>query len=384
MSAPASPLRAQTAGAGAPVSQAGELRSARLESLRAIAALGVLEGHVFGQAHGWGPSITSGYLHRVLLGGGFGVYLFFVLSGYLLYWPFARQTLDGGEPVHLGRYALNRVLRILPLYYVVLIALLLVQEHGGSAEQWWRFGLFAENFSTRSFATVDGTMWSLVVELHFYALLPLLAYLVGRLARGSLRRAALCLGMAGGAAFALRVSTVQLSAHPDTILRYSLPSLFGFFAIGMLIAVLRLAWARRTPSWAAGAAGHADAWLLASAVVWGLVFWRYDLEPAAGVASFLMIGACVLPLRSGHLLVALEWRALALIGVSSYSLYLWHIPIVVHVGTSSWAPSGFPALLALLLALCLAAAALSYVLVEAPFLRLRRRWSPAAASASAT
>ena len=48
-------------------------------------------------------------------------------------------------------------------------------------------------------------------------------------------------------------------------------------------------------------------------------------------ASFLLVGAAVLPLRSGLLVRVLRWRPLAALGVASYSLYLWHYPIVEHL-----------------------------------------------------
>src|SRR4051812_2993963 len=86
-------MRAPTAGGpGAEVTQAGELRSARIESLRAIAALGVLLGHQFVVSNGLR---FDTYWDRVAMGGGFGVDLFFALTGYLLFWPFARQWFGG-------------------------------------------------------------------------------------------------------------------------------------------------------------------------------------------------------------------------------------------------------------------------------------------------
>src|SRR5438105_8713093 len=70
---------------GAAVQQAGETRSARVESLRAIAALAVLVSHAFAFSHHWNPVIFRGFVHRTVMGGGQGVLLFFALSGYLLY-----------------------------------------------------------------------------------------------------------------------------------------------------------------------------------------------------------------------------------------------------------------------------------------------------------
>ena len=93
------------------------------------------------------------------------------------------------------------------------------------------------------------------------------------------------------------------------------------------------------------------------------------------LVSVLLVGACVLPLRPGPLVQTLEWRPLAVVGVASYSLYLWHDPILKALAKSPWAPSGFLGLLAVGLPLCCLVALMSYALIEAPFLRLRRRWA---------
>jgi peptidoglycan/LPS O-acetylase OafA/YrhL len=369
---PASP------GSGEAISQAGELRSARVESLRALAALGVMVGHIYGSAHAYGPTIFATYWHRLLLGGGFGVYLFFVLSGYLLYWPFAREAFGGHGTVNLRRYGLNRALRILPLYYAVLVILMIAQNDGGTLRLWWSHALFAESFSNDTLLPVDGVMWSLVTELHFYIALPLIAYAIARVARGSLRRGALALGALWIASFVLRYATFLHHPQHSSLLRYQLPGLFLYFAFGMLLAQLRLAWERHRPAWVSGALANSDVWMLLAALLWLLVAHDYGWEVLGGAASFLMVGACVLPLRKGFVLRALEWRPLAFIGVCSYSLYLWHVPVVEHIWQAGWVHS-FPALFAVAAPLSIGAAIVSYLVIESPFLRLRRRWSSSAA-----
>ena len=105
-------------GAGVRVDQAGEQRLARIESLRALAALGVLAGHAWGAHYAFGRGAMRSLPARTIFGGGFGVFVFFALSGYLLY----RPLVDGDvrrRRVDLRRYAINRVLRTLPLYYAV-------------------------------------------------------------------------------------------------------------------------------------------------------------------------------------------------------------------------------------------------------------------------
>src|SRR5919198_1129428 len=116
----------------------------------------------------------------------------------------AAATFGGGR-VDLRRYAINRLLRTLPLYYAVVVVLLVVQEGGGTLGQWWRFATLTENLFRSTALTVDGPIWSLIVELHFYALLPFVAVVLARVARGSRRSAALLLLAAGLAGAALRV-----------------------------------------------------------------------------------------------------------------------------------------------------------------------------------
>ena len=354
------------------INQAGELRSVRIESLRAIAAIGVLVGHVLVISAGVGPH----YLSQVLLGGGLGVYLFFTLSGYLLFWPFARRDYGEGDSIDLRRYALNRALRILPLYYFVLVLLLIVQEDGGTLKQWFMFTTFSENYSTSTFASVDGVMWSLVVEIHFYILLPLIALGVARVAQGSLRRAAWALAGLGIASLIVRTAFFYLDPTPNLYIRYSILSLFFFFVSGMLLALLRIAWRERPPDWLKGPLASSTAWCCAASLLMLLVFTSYKrFEVLVPVASFLLLGACILPLRQGLIVRALEWRWLAAIGVVSYSLYLWHVRIAYEfVGAGPERPSFF-FLIAVGGAASLAIAFLSYRCIEAPFLKLRRRWA---------
>jgi peptidoglycan/LPS O-acetylase OafA/YrhL len=368
------------------ISQAGELRSARIESLRAVAALAVLFGHTFAFAVAF-EGIFEGLKNRLLLGGGLGVFLFFTLSGYLLFWPFARRAFGGGERIDLGRYARNRALRILPLYWFAVALLYLVQPNGAEAGDWWRFALFLQSYSGETVARLDSPMWSLAVEIQFYVLLPLIAWAVAAVARGSLRRGVLAVLALAGASFAVRLDQVLLATPANdtgALGRYALPSLFFFFATGMLLALARLAWERRPPR---GLLARADLWLVASVPLWVLACWDYDLEPATAVASTLVVASCVLPLRAGVLVRALGWKPLAALGVASYSLYIWHVPLLIWItgaeiafeptGASEFLgePRDFKGLLLLVTPIAIAVALVSYRLVEAPFLRLRRRWA---------
>lgn len=200
------------------IAQAGEQRSSRVESLRAVAALGVVGAHILVlsliSSRG---TLGDSYAGRLVLGGGNGVYLFFTLSGYLLFLPYLRRQFEGRR-IELAHYALNRALRILPLYATVVAVLFLVAPVGDQV-QWWRFALFIENFSADTLHALDRPIWSVVVELHFYVLLPLIAWVVSRLGGRSLRRTAVIVAGIGIASWALRSTQVIHADSPNIIAR---------------------------------------------------------------------------------------------------------------------------------------------------------------------
>ena len=360
----------------ATVDQAGERRSATVESVRALAALGVLAGHVYGVQHGFTAPLGT-YWGRLMLGGGLGVWLFFALTGYLLYRPFARHGLGRGGAVDLRRYALNRALRILPLYYAVVILLLPLTGRDLGFAGAVRFATLTETFSTRTVDRVDGPVWSLVVEVIFYCLLPLLAIAVAWVARGSAVRALAALLVLGAVALAVRDLTV--GPGTATTWRYSVPATFVFFVPGMVLAVVETAWAervRRLP----GVVGSSTAWLLLAAGLWLLACEDYSRNTVVLAAAGATVGGCVLPLQPGRLTSALRWRPLAALGVASYSLYLWHLPIVERLPALGGGP--FAVRLVVAVAVCALVALVSYRVVEEPFLRRRRRWAATSTAAA--
>lgn len=361
---------------------------ARIESLRALAAVGVVSAHALGAT---GANFFVPFQNRVIAGWGFGALFFFSLSGALLYLPFVRRDFGGGSPVSLRRYALNRAVRIFPLYWVAVVVTLIVLHGGGTLEQWVVFFLFLENFSTEHVGQVHGALWTIVIELHFYLLLPFLAWFIARLSRGSVRRALLLLLAMAAASIVLRAWGVLLADRPyaDPI-RFSLPTTFYFIAVGMMVALLREAWKNGRPAWVRGPLALPDVWLVGAFPFWFIFVYHYDLEPFFAVSCFLILGAALLPLDRSLLIRVLDWKPLALLGLTSYSLYIWHVPLMeaiitrdvpvveplideLHTATGSH----YFATLAVTLPISIAMAIVSYKLIEAPALRLRKRWSGA-------
>src|SRR3954466_16398585 len=94
---------------GTRVVQAGEQRSARIESLRACAALAVLGGHALLAGGGYQHELSR----TLATAGRVGVFLFLSLGGFPLSLPFPRRSFGDGRPIDLRRYARNRALRVL-------------------------------------------------------------------------------------------------------------------------------------------------------------------------------------------------------------------------------------------------------------------------------
>jgi peptidoglycan/LPS O-acetylase OafA/YrhL len=368
------------------VRQAGEQRNARVESLRAIGALGVIVSHIFVGAlalKGLGGDYTGAYKDRLLINAGYlGLYLFFALSGYLLYLPFARHQLQG-RPIDVRVYARNRALRILPLYFSAIAFLLIVYPFNVDRSEWWRFALLIQNYSPETINRLNAPLWTISVEIQYYIALPLLAWVIAKLAGSSLRRSALLLVGIGVASYALRLHEVVSSPEPNIfgiLGKYALPTNLYGFVVGMLIALARIAWERRTPGWAARPiVGSTGAWIGAGIVLFLLTAYNLDLqEPWLALAAFSILAASVLPLRGGRLLRALEWRPLATLGIATFSLYVWHAPVLLGV-VQTTDIKDFKALFLIGMPLCIAGGVLSYNLIERPALRRRKGWGATAA-----
>ncbi len=360
----------------ATIDQAGERRAASIESLRAVAALSVLVCHVtlfyivLGTANQ--AFLDPPAFQQLLYAGGFGVSLFFALTGYLIFRPFAKRLYGEGPTIPLGTYATNRLLRIVPLYLVCMAVVLALQ--GESLSTWIRFFTFTQNLSPETAGQVNGPAWSLAVELQFYVLLPLFAFAVGWLARGSLRAAAVIVAAVAVGSLVARILLVYPVDAANPTWHYRLTTNFMFFAPGMLLALLEIG-LRKRPLRLPGPLASADLWLVASIALWAIVaFAGYDLDFLVAFGSFLALAACVLPLKRGPLFATLQLRPLALLGIASYSLYLWHVPLL-ELLTDAGASPQLGALAALAIPIAIAIAFLSYRVIEEPFLRLRGRWA---------
>ncbi|GAA4948804.1 acyltransferase [Streptomonospora halophila] len=228
-----------------------------LDGVRAIAALMVLVFHVGVES---GAALAPGVAGALLATGEMGVPLFFALSGLLLYRPWVRAALDQAAVPPIGPYLWRRALRIMPPYWIVALAALLLwsREHLDSVWAWVGVMTLTFVFDTDPWWLGTGPyglgqMWSLSVEVCFYALLPVIGLLAARAAGRAgtdpgarARRLLVCLS--GMTAVAVLALVAQYYPEPRPYMYSWLPRCLGMFAVGMALAVLgEWAWRESGP-----------------------------------------------------------------------------------------------------------------------------------------
>jgi peptidoglycan/LPS O-acetylase OafA/YrhL len=366
-----------------------------LESLRGLAAVLVLAFHYDSMAMLRAAGDWCSLPYALVRGGHSGVNLFFVLSAFLLSLPFLAAG-SGGPPVSLRRYATRRALRILPLYYaIVLVATLVTASTPAMGMRALPYLFFLNGFGDLALPMppFSNVWWSLATEMQFYLVLPLLPLAI-RSRRGRVIGLAVLGGYATAWVFYERREILTL-ATVDGAMLLSL-SLFGrgpvfLFGIGAAVLYRRHGddWRRRAAAQPWLRAGGADLLLLAVLVAlaahlrW-LVFIgaaRYHAPPehawqALGglLWASLLLLLLVAPLRLKPVLHNRWWTRL---GVLSYSIYVLHLPVIsgVRRGLQALGAAGLgrpmetALVLALSAALSIALAAVTYRLIEYPFLR---------------
>jgi peptidoglycan/LPS O-acetylase OafA/YrhL len=375
-----------------------------LDGLRGVAVLLVLWDHA--------PQAIFPSWMRTLVQtthpGGFGVDLFFVLSGFLITRILLAER-EAGVPVRY--FLLRRAARIFPIYYLLLSAMAVLHPH---REIPW-CAVYLSNYYPSFHETGSASWlrhtWSLCVEEHFYSCWPLLvAFLPVRWSRRLITLVVIPATILAGALITLlprigpawsAIEQLVASGQLEQFERLGLV-LFGTqcrmlsLAIGALLAfhesALRRAW---TGSLAVAALGGALAWLLSRSTpalcdALGAAFpgpfpakdWRVLIGVVATslATSSVMLGVIAIEERARSPARLLELAPLRGIGRISYGLYLFHLPLFGRLDVHGLAKEGRTLEVWGVLALLFAVATLSYFLLERPILRWASRFRTAPAS----
>jgi peptidoglycan/LPS O-acetylase OafA/YrhL len=381
-----------------------------LDGLRAVAALSIVIFHtlLFIQFEYTPLSISVNQSWYYL---STGVELFFVLSGFLLFLPYVRALLDSSPRPSARRFYRRRALRILPAYWMclaIVVALKFFVRRVPFSPGDVAAHILLINDSFPQFnRDYNGPFWTLAVEAQFYVLLPLMAFLVERLCG----RRRTPWRIAGGVivliviALALRlIDMVIIGSLPAsqpltaTIGGSFVLATFGMqgkylevFAVGMLCALLYVLSVERKALSARQVRQLGVAALAAAVLCMALAIRRVDLANLMVVPGIqwgaqeigypllvgLGFGGMVLAILWGgsRIRFPVEFAPMRTIGLFSYSLYLWHLP-VIHGDLPVFAHQP----LIIVLGGAFLVAYLSYQFVERPFLKRRHRDTPSEAS----
>ncbi len=377
-------------------------RSARFpafDSFRALAALTVFLYHGAAYVGGLGGTV-GGYISQWPTGfPAVGVAVFFMISAFLLYRPYAQARYDGAPMPPLLPYGIRRLLRIVPGYWIalVIVALVLGRTYVFTPLGLIRyFGIF-QVYGAHTEQAGLAQAWTIDVEMTFYAALAAIAYLMARRRPSSTRSWIRSeLGMCGVLILgSLLWQAAAVTWWPSSSQQYlasliTLPASFDFFGAGMALAVVSVAVGSSTP----GAVRLIDRapwlpWLGAAVIYWLLVNsppWYQSLgrTPAWLLTHTLrwLFALCVLlpgvfgTARKGWLRKVLWWRPLMWVGKVSYGLYLWHVLVLYELHRAGLHKAvGGAAFLVVTFAVSVALGALSWYLIEHPALTLARRLS---------
>jgi len=337
-------------------------RLPHLDSVRLLAFLLVFLNHSIGLKLGW-----------------VGVDLFFVLSGFLI----TGILLDSeGRPGYFKTFYGRRAFRILPPYYLFL-GILWWAQLDQVRDNWPWYAVFCGNFFDAIHLSPQGgaisVAWSLSIEEQFYLLWPLA---VAKLSRLSLRR--LLWSMLLLTPIIRGIATLFLPKYyPIYVL---LPFRTDLLAAGALLAYY---WRFNRPT-LQQFRGRALATAFVSAGLFAVLAWRLPtFRTAANSLIFNMAGYSlimvsmatflwsVLMLPSGRAQSILSHPIPAYIGRLTYTMYLFHSPMIGNVAPWLLGRDSSPlmsTLAAFLLTLAFAVA--SYYLMEKPFAMLKDRWFP--------
>lgn len=400
-------------------------RAAGIEGLRGVAALAVVVAHTIdfmllpglfnddGQLASGEDAGSLKLLAVMAALGVHGVTVFFVISGFLLYRPFVKQVSGDSRTLIIREFLRNRLLRIFPAYLVVFVlaafvvgvVVTQVASDAGDDEYVGRMTdpllivtnlTLTQGYLPQGQLTGLGASWSLVPELAFYLLLPFVWLLSRRLAkRMPWQVAALVpVGLMLLIGIITRLSLVAVAGDDGSafisastwraVLWHSIIAQGDLFALGMVVAVLSV-WTHAQPDGTDTGPRlrriRRIAWpILVLAGLFALpakLFLMDAIMIGLATAAFITILSFDDGKVAGFGRAFLAWKPVDRAGMISYSLYLWHVPVIFflreHYPSLRYETvGGFAIAFVLVMVITWVLSEITYALVERPALARKR------------
>jgi len=343
-----------------------------LDGVRAFAAFSVISYHLHYFTHRiFDLTPVLGLLgNSIVLSGYSGVTLFFVLSGFLLFMPYAKYLLFEQPRPSARTFYWRRFLRIVPGYYLALVLITTILNQDYLQPSFFRrlilFPLFLMD-SPSTYQQINGPFWTLAIEWQYYMLLPLFVFGFslyikhGTTSQRRFWRILVCLmGMIVWGIATRYMGYYFNTLHPSGTFLVPRPTLnvfmlitygssgkyFEDFAIGMLCSTIYVYTRNAAPDhkithfiskrsmrfWSTGIL------VLLFMACWKIFYHElFFLDPFLGdhmtfteLAYASGYGLCILGVLFGpvSLNMMLAWGPLRWLGSLSYGLYIWHLPFL--------------------------------------------------------
>ncbi|WP_155681738.1 acyltransferase family protein [Burkholderia stagnalis] len=309
-------------------------RLAEINGLRGLAILSVIWHHLSFALMPEPPRVFGLSTEPALWNGWAGVNLFFILSGFVLYLPYAQHKRGFAAHGDVLAFYKHRFFRLIPLYYLVVVATSvlggkLVNADAHTIREFVACLTFTFPFARDTFSpSSNWALWSIGTEVLFSLIFPFIVMLAGRVGLTKV------LGFSVFFSLCVRLVGRSLYPHfygPDWIIDALLIGRLDEFVIGMWLAHAHVS--NRLP-------GRRRLSLALSVVLIAVAFHgfsacfdkRIPVEWTAILNNVLDagLGLLIVAALDGDSLLArlLRYRPLQVLGMGCYSLYLWHLPVL--------------------------------------------------------
>jgi len=312
------------------------------------------------------------YLYPLTLGWS-GVSLFFVISGFCIHYSFLKHEAKSPGKPFLKQFFWKRFWRIYPPYFITLaVFFYLIFRHPETrptAGNFWLHLLLVHNFSAGVFNGINPSFWSLAVEMQFYLLFPLVLMLRHKVGIKN------TFWFFAAVSLACRITALFLQdwSQPPTQHLWD-------FTLALFVDWLLGAWLAE--KWLAGQRllGASSGKVLLLGILAVALTWNKITAAFLGFTAFSLWYAALMEwyLFSRNSFGRWE-KMLVPVGLCSYSIYLWHQPLLgralywLHKFGLPQTPTASLAVLPVVMLAMIIVGFVSYKLVELPGINFGRR-----------